>query len=203
MAPAVRHSMCTLTTGANLHQSRLVLVTAGVIKGQFGTDRSYSSLFPHAALIVHEEAQQFGALVEAIAMAAVASCALRVWSGDKLQTPGGLERTDEAKATRAKVVERCQGIRMRTSPLIPDVLAQRAYDLCDALPSRTASDLPLPPVRQTLQDLFGNDPPTWRLASTPAECTGSQGVHCWGLGLAVSRARRKKSPFQCSSQDIA
>ena len=71
---------------ANLHQSRVVLVTAGVIKGQFGTDRSYSSLFPRAALIVHEEAQQFGALVEAIAMAAVASCALRVWSGDKLQT---------------------------------------------------------------------------------------------------------------------
>jgi hypothetical protein len=117
---------------AFMYQSRVVLVTAGVLKGQLGTYRSHLSLFPQAALVVHEEAQQFGALTEAIAMTTVASCALRVWSGDRLQTPGGLERTDEAKATRAKVVGRCQGIRVRTASLVPDALAVRGYALCDA-----------------------------------------------------------------------
>ena len=63
---------------AFMYQLRVVLVTAGVLKGQLGTYRSYHSLFPQAALVVHEEAQQFGALIEAIAMTTVASCALRV-----------------------------------------------------------------------------------------------------------------------------
>ena len=79
---------------------------------------------------------------------------------------------------------------MHTSSKVPDMLALHGYALCDAplplCPPETVH-LTKRPVCQALHDLFGADPPTWQMASTPAECTGSSGVHCWGLGLPISR----------------
>ena len=62
-------------------------------------------------MCVHDEAQQFGNLDEVAALARLPSSCLCIWTGDHKQTPGGLKKTDEAKAFRKKIMKRPLGLR--------------------------------------------------------------------------------------------
>ena len=52
---------------------------------------------------LNDEGQQYGNLDEASATARAPRKCLVIWCGDHKQTPGGLRKTDEAKAFRRKL----------------------------------------------------------------------------------------------------
>ena len=62
-----------------------------------------------AALFV--EGQQFGNLDEASAIARMPRKCLVIWTGEHKQTPGGFRKTEEAKASRRKLLPRPLAIR--------------------------------------------------------------------------------------------
>ena len=55
---------------------------------------------------LNDEGQQYGNLGEASAIARAPRKCLVIWCGDHKQTPGGLRKTDEAKAFRRKLLRR-------------------------------------------------------------------------------------------------
>ena len=55
---------------------------------------------------LNDEGQQYGNLDEASAIARAPRKCLVIWRGDHKQTPGGLRKTDEAKAFRRKLLRR-------------------------------------------------------------------------------------------------
>ena len=55
---------------------------------------------------LNDEGQQYGNLDEASAIARVPRKGLVVWCGDHKQTPGGLRKSDEARAFRRKLMRR-------------------------------------------------------------------------------------------------
>ena len=57
-------------------------------------------------MALNDEGQQYGNLDEASAIARVPRKCLVIWCGDHKQTPGGLRKTDEAKAFRRKLLRR-------------------------------------------------------------------------------------------------
>ena len=72
------------------------------------TSQKYSPILEwieKVQLCVHDEAQQFGNLDEVAALARLPSSCLCIWTGDHKQTPGGLKKTDEAKAFRKKIMK--------------------------------------------------------------------------------------------------
>ena len=54
--------------------------------------------------VLNDEGQQYGNLDEASTVARVPRKRLVIWCGDHKQTPGGLRKTDEAKAFRRKLL---------------------------------------------------------------------------------------------------
>ena len=78
------------------------------------TSQKYSPILEwmeKVQLCLHDEAQQFGNLDEVAALARLPSSCLCIWTGDHKQTPGGLKKTDEAKAFRKKIMKRPLGLR--------------------------------------------------------------------------------------------
>ena len=65
-----------------------------------------ASWMEEADVALNDEGQQYGNLDEASAIARVPRKCLVVWCGDHKQTPGGLRKTDEAKAFRRKLLRR-------------------------------------------------------------------------------------------------
>ena len=55
-------------------------------------------------MALNDEGQQYGNLDEASAVARTPRKCLVIWCGDHKQTPGGLRKTDEAKAFRRKLL---------------------------------------------------------------------------------------------------
>ena len=55
---------------------------------------------------LNDEGQQYGNLDESSAIARVPRKGLVVWCGDHKQTPGGLRKSDEARAFRRKLMRR-------------------------------------------------------------------------------------------------
>ena len=66
---------------------------------------------------LNDEGQQYGNLDEASAVARVPRKCLVIWCGDHKQTPGGLRKTDEAKAFRRKLLQRPIALRGNTEYL--------------------------------------------------------------------------------------
>ena len=71
---------------------------------------------------LNDEGQQFGNLDEASAIARVPRKGLVVWCGDHKQTPGGLRKSDEARAFRRKLMRRPIALRGDTKFIPPHML---------------------------------------------------------------------------------
>eukprot|EP00434_Breviolum_minutum_P019515 symbB.v1.2.017213.t1/scaffold1339.1/size137066/4 len=61
-----------------------------------------------------DEGQQYGNMEEAATVARTPATCLEVWSGDHRQTPGGLKKSQEAKAFRKKLTKRPLALRCQT-----------------------------------------------------------------------------------------
>ena len=77
-----------------------------------------------ADVALNDEGQQYGNLDEASAIARVPRKCLVVWCGDHKQTPGGLRKTDEAKAFRRKLLRRPIALRGDTKHFQPNMLGK-------------------------------------------------------------------------------
>ena len=65
-------------------------------------------------LFLEDEGQQYGNMEEAATVARTPATCLEVWSGDHRQTPGGLKKSQEAKAFRKKLTKRPLALRGQT-----------------------------------------------------------------------------------------
>ena len=65
-------------------------------------------------LFLEDEGQQYGNMEEAATVARTPATCLEVWSGDHRQTPGGLKKSQEAKAFRKKLTKRPLALRCQT-----------------------------------------------------------------------------------------
>ena len=77
-----------------------------------------------ADVTLNYEGQQYGNLDEASAVARTPRKCLVIWCGDHKQTPGGLRKTDEAKAFRRKLLRRPIALRGDTEYLQPNMLGK-------------------------------------------------------------------------------
>ena len=75
-----------------------------------------------ADVALNDEGQQYGNLDEASAVARTPRKCLVIWCGDHKQTPGGLRKTDEARAFRRKLLKRPIALRGDTTHLQPNML---------------------------------------------------------------------------------
>ena len=107
------------------------LLSTGVLESMRRNTRPWNSDPLHkTAVAFYEEGQQFGPLTEVLAVLSLTPDAFRVWSGDVMQTPGGVQNCDAAHETRQKVVSRRQGLRMvQTGVCVPSALLVRALRL--------------------------------------------------------------------------
>ena len=65
-------------------------------------------------LFLEDEGQHYGNMEEAATVARTPATCLEVWSGDHRQTPGGLKKSQEAKAFRKKLTKRPLALRCQT-----------------------------------------------------------------------------------------
>ena len=72
-------------------------------------------------------------LDEASAIARVPRKCLVIWCGDHKQTPGGLRKTDEAKAFRRKLLRRPIALRGDTEPFQPNMLGKVVLRYLDGM----------------------------------------------------------------------
>ena len=73
---------------------------------------------------LNDEGQQYGNLDEASATARAPRKCLVIWCGDHKQTPGGLRKTDEAKAFRRKLLRPPIALRGDTEHFQPNMLGK-------------------------------------------------------------------------------
>ena len=75
-------------------------------------------------IALNDEGQQYGNLDEASAIARTPRKCIIIWCGDHKQTPGGLRKTDEAKAFRRKLLRRPIALRGDTEYIQPNLLGK-------------------------------------------------------------------------------
>ena len=92
-----------------------------------------ASWMEEADVALNDEGQQYGNLDEASAIARVPRKCLVVWCGDHKQTPGGLRKTDEAKAFRRKLLRRPIALRGDTKHLQPNMLGKVVLRYLDGM----------------------------------------------------------------------
>ena len=96
---------------------------------------------------LNDEGQQFGNLDEASAIARVPRKGLVVWCGDHKQTPGGLRKSDEARAFRRKLMRRPIALRGDTKFIPPHMLGAIVHPYVQDVPGHQVAGL-----RQLLQE---------------------------------------------------
>ena len=82
---------------------------------------------------LNDEGQQYGNLDEASAIARAPRKCLVIWCGDHKQTPGGLRKTDEAKAFRRKLLRRPIALRGDTEHFQPNMLGKVVLRYLDGM----------------------------------------------------------------------
>ena len=92
-----------------------------------------ASWMEEADVALNDEGQQYGNLDEASAIARVPRKCLVVWCGDHKQTPGGLRKTDEAKAFRRKIPRRPIALRGDTKHFQPNMLGKVVLRYLDGM----------------------------------------------------------------------
>ena len=108
------------------------------------TSQKYSPMLDWIAtvhLCLHDEAQQFGNLDEVAALARLPPTCLCIWTGDHKQTPGGLKKTEEAKAFRKKVMGRPIGLRSGTPLVQPHRLPLLLASISETSPGSVSHDI--------------------------------------------------------------
>ena len=89
----------------------------------------------------NDEGQQYGNLDEASAIARVPRKGLVIWCGDHKQTPGGLRKSDEARAFRRKLMRRPIALRGDTKFLPPHMLGAIVHPYVQDVPGPQGAGL--------------------------------------------------------------
>ena len=108
------------------------------------TSQKYSPILEwmeKVQLCLLDEAQQFGNLDEVAAVARLPPFCLCIWTGDHKQTPGGLKKTDEAKAFRKKIMRRPLGLRSGAPLFQPHRLMELLSQLAETPPDTVADSI--------------------------------------------------------------
>ena len=84
-------------------------------------------------MALNDEGQQYGNLDEASAIARAPRKCLVIWCGDHKQTPGGLRKTDGAKAFRRKLLRRPIALRGDTEHFQPNMLGKVVLRYLDGM----------------------------------------------------------------------
>ena len=92
-----------------------------------------ASWMEDADVALNDEGQQYGNLDEASAIARVPRKCLVIWCGDHKQTPGGLRKTDEAKAFRRKLLRRPIALTGDTKHFQPNMLGKVVLRYLDGM----------------------------------------------------------------------
>ena len=95
----------------------------------------------------NDEGQQYGNLDESSAIAKVSRRGLVVWCGDHKQTPGGLRKSDEARAFRRKLMRRPIALRGDTKFMPPHMLRAIVHPYVQDVPGPQVAG-----VRQLLHE---------------------------------------------------
>ena len=98
-------------------------------------------------IALNDEGQQYGNLDESSAIARVPRKGLVVWCGDHKQTPGGLRKSEEARAFRRKLMRRPIALRGNTKFIPPHMLGAIVLPYVQGVPGPQMADL-----RQLLQE---------------------------------------------------
>ena len=96
---------------------------------------------------LNDEGQQFGNLDESSAIARVPRKGLVIWCGDHKQTPGGLRKSEEARAFRRKLMRRPIALRGDTKFIPPHMLGVIVLPYVQGVPGPQVAGL-----RQLLQE---------------------------------------------------
>ena len=96
---------------------------------------------------LNDEGQQYGNLDESSAIARVPRKGLVIWCGDHKQTPGGLRKSEEARAFRRKLMRRPIALRGDTKFISPHMLGAIVLPYVQDVPGRQVAGL-----RQLLQE---------------------------------------------------
>ena len=103
-------------------------------------------------MALNDEGQQYGNLDESSAIARVPRKGLVVWCGDHKQTPGGLRKSDEARAFRRKLMRRPIALRGDTKFIPPHMLGAIVLPYVQDVPGPQVAGL-----RQLLHEsILGN-----------------------------------------------
>ena len=94
-----------------------------------------------------DEGQQYGNLDESSAIARVPRKGLVIWCGDHKQTPGGLRKSEEARAFRRKLMRRPIALRGGTKFISPHMLGAIVLPYVQGVPGPQVAGL-----RQLLQE---------------------------------------------------
>ena len=90
---------------------------------------------------LNDEGQQYGNLDESSAIARVPRKGLVVWCGDHKQTPGGLRKSDEARAFRRKLMRRPIALRGDTKFISPHMLGAIVHPYVQDVPGPQVAGL--------------------------------------------------------------
>ena len=90
---------------------------------------------------LNDEGQQYGNLDESSAIARVPRKGLVVWSGDHKQTPGGLRKSDEARAFRRKLMRRPIALTGDTKFIPPHMLGAIVHPYVQDVPGPEVAGL--------------------------------------------------------------
>ena len=83
---------------------------------------------------LNDEGQQYGNLDESSAIARVPCKGLVIWCGDHKQTPGGLRKSEEARAFRRKLMRRPIALRGNTKFISPHMLGAIVLPYVEGVP---------------------------------------------------------------------
>ena len=100
---------------------------------------------------LNDEGQQYGNLDEASAMARTPRKCIIIWCGDHKQTPGGLRKTEEAKAFRRKLLRRPIALRGATEYIQPNLMGKVVLRYLDDV-----NDPVVKALRTLLLELLGD-----------------------------------------------
>ena len=161
-------------------------------------------------IALNDEGQQYGNLDESSAIARVPRKGLVVWCGDHKQTPGGLRKSDEARAFRRKLMRRPIALRGDTKfisphmlgaivlPYVQDVPGPQVAGLRQLLHESTRQPLELSSMsvavlQELCQETIGN---CWDAVATPCCCAA---IAVLWLALAPEKFPLQADTFSCAA----
>ena len=161
-------------------------------------------------MALNDEGQQYGNLDESSAIARVPRKGLVVWCGDHKQTPGGLRKSDEARAFRRKLMRRPIALRGDTKfipphmlgaivlPYVRDVPGPQVEGLRQLLHESTRQPLELSStsvivLQELCQETIGR---CWDAVATPCCCAA---IAVLWLALAPEKFPLQADTFSCAA----